>query len=405
MKPTVAKAPAGPRAQSGKATLRVLGTSVSLIEPIRVRAEQDLGIHLDFLIEDATNAQRIAALYPEAFDIYDQWFHNLDLIWPTRSIQALDLERIEHWDQINDLPKRGRISQAAPAAPGGNPAHRLFVQHDGELGVHPSGQISMLPTVHNADSFATHWIKADDQGLDKIDSWAALVDPALAGRVAVQSDAAIGVIDLVLAVQAAGWFDFADPGNLTLKEIESFIERLLALRKKGHFKAFWATEAEAGALVEADKVSITSMWWQGFVGLRQRGVPIRMAVPKEGFRGWYGGLALSRRLEGRRRDVAYEYLNWWLSGYAGAVMSRNNAHISNPTASRPYLSEAEWGYWYEGKPAAEDLRCPYGRKIVAKGETYPGGSYDDRMNRIVIWNSVMDEHNYLVRKWTEVLKS
>lgn len=295
MKPTAAKAPAAPRAQRGKATLRVLGTSVSLIEPIRIRAEQDLGIHLDFLIEDATNAQRIAALYPEAFDVYDQWFHNLDLIWPTRSIQALDLERIEHWEQINDLPKRGRISQAAPAAPGGNPAHRLFVQHDGELGMHPSGQISMLPTVHNADSFATHWIKADDQGLDKVDSWAALVDPAFAGRVAVQSDAAIGVIDLVLAVQAAGWFDFADPGDLTPAEIESFIGRLLALRKKGHFKAFWATEAEAGALVEADKVSITSMWWQGFVGLRRRGVPIRMAVPKEGFRGWYGGLALSRR--------------------------------------------------------------------------------------------------------------
>lgn len=114
-----------PAVHQGKVTLRVLGTSVSLIEPIRKRAEQDLGIFLDFIVEDGTSAQRIAALYPEAFDVYDQWFHNIDLIWPARSIQPLELERIERWDEINALPKLGRLTSVAKVAPGGNPAHRL----------------------------------------------------------------------------------------------------------------------------------------------------------------------------------------------------------------------------------------------------------------------------------------
>lgn len=382
----------------GKPALRVLGTSVSLIEPIRTRAEQDLGITLDFIIEDGTSAQRIAALYPEAFDVYDQWFHNIDLIWPARSIQPLDLTRIERWDEINDLPKRGRLNADAETAPGGNPANRLYVQDDGELGSQPTGHISMLPTVHNADSFAMA------AGGENAESWSALLDNAHTGRVAVQSDAAIGVIDLILAARAAGWTDFRDPGNLTVGEIDTLVDMLLARRRKGHFKAFWATEAEASALFEADRVNVSSMWWQGFVALRRRGVAVTMAAPREGYRGWYGGLALSRDLDDRRRDAAYAYLNWWLSGYAGAVMARNNAHISNPETARAHMSAAEWDYWYGGKPAGEDLRCPYGRVIVRQGERYPGGSYADRLGRIAIWNSVMDEHNYLVRRWTEFLK-
>lgn len=381
-------------------TLRVLGTSVSLIEPIRRRAEEDLGIEVEFIVEDGTSAQRIAALYPEAFDVYDQWFHNIDLIWPARAVRPIELRRIEKWGSINDLPKTGRMAANAAYAPGGNPAARLFVQHDGEIGPVPSERISMLPTVHNADSFAVAANVIDDD--PAVQTWASLLDERFKGRAALQSDAAIGVIDAILALQASGEIRFEDPGNLTVHEIDVFIEKLLALRKRGHFKAWWTTESEAGALFQARRISVASMWWQGFVALRRRGIDIRMAVPREGYRGWYGGLALSSRMDHRKQDAAYDYLNWWLSGYAGAMMTRHNAYISNPEVSRDYLSSAEWAYWYEGSPAAEDLRCPLGRTIVRRGETYPGGSYKDRMSRVAIWNSVMDEHNYLVRRWREV---
>lgn len=391
---------ATPSIMQEKVQLKVLGTSVSLLEPIRQKAEADLGIELDYIIEDGTSAQRIAVLYPEAFDIFDQWFHNLDLIWPARTLQPIDIARIGKWDEINCIPKTGKMSPSARPASGGNPVDRLYVQPDGELGSIPSGHISMLPTVHNADSFAVYG-EDDTQTIRSADSWSRLLDKKYATKVAVQNDAGIGVIDLILATQAAGWFTFENPGNLTIQEIDALMDRLMMLRKKNHFKAFWATETEAVALFEAKKVTVASMWWQGIGALQRRKVPVRTAVPKEGFRGWYGGLSICRYSKGRKLDAAYDYLNWWLSGYAGAVMTRNYAHISNPESSRPYMSEAEWEYWYEGKAAREDLRCPFERKIIPAGTTYPGGSYSERMNNIAIWNSVMNEHNYLVRRWNE----
>lgn len=400
---TMSTGTAAPAVHRGRAMLRVLGTSVSLIEPIRRRCEDDLGIDVEFIVEDGKNAQRIAALHPETFDIYDQWFHNIDLVWPARSMQPVRLDRIERWDEVNDLPKLGRIDAGAAPAPGGNPAQRLYVQPNGELASLPTDEISMLPTVHNADSFA---VAADDPQAERPDaarSWASLLAPRFEGRVSVQSDAAIGLVDLILAARAAGWAEFADPGNLTLEEIDYLLGRLVHLRRRGHFAEFWTTEAEASALLGARRVSVSSMWWQGAIALRRRGIAVRMADPAEGFRGWYGGLALSRALNGRQRDVAYAYLNWWLDGYAGAMMTRNNAHISNPGRARAHLRSAEWDYWYAGLPAREDLRCAQGRVIVRRGDRYPGGSYTDRMRRIAMWNVVMDEHNYLVRRWNKLL--
>ncbi len=53
-------------------TLKVLGTFISLLEAVRVRASADLGFDLAFEALDFPSCQRKAALDPEAYDIYDQ---------------------------------------------------------------------------------------------------------------------------------------------------------------------------------------------------------------------------------------------------------------------------------------------------------------------------------------------
>ncbi|MBL4739660.1 MAG: hypothetical protein JKY12_01620, partial [Sneathiella sp.] len=50
-----------------------------------------------------------------------------------------------------------------------------------------------------------------------------------------------------------------------------------------------------------------------------------------------------------------------------------------------------------------DLSDPQGRKIIEKGAIREGGSHQDRMSNIVMWNTLMDEQNYLVRRWNELL--
>jgi putative spermidine/putrescine transport system substrate-binding protein len=56
----------------GKVTLRVMGTSVTLLENIRQEAEKDLGIKLEFNVLDGVDAQRVGVMHNDTYDIYDQ---------------------------------------------------------------------------------------------------------------------------------------------------------------------------------------------------------------------------------------------------------------------------------------------------------------------------------------------
>ncbi len=389
---------ANPAVKRVRPPLRVLGTSVTQIEAVKQTARDDLGLDLDFITLDGTEAQRRGALAPQSFDVYDQWFHDIDLIWPTGSIRPIEIARIDRWDEINDLPKTGRLGIGARRAAGGDPSRRLFVQLDGSLGDQPSSRVSMLPTVHNADSLAVV-----GEGGDGVTSWGALLEPEWAGRVVLQADAAIGSLDMLLALRARGEMDVNDLGDLSIEEIDDLVARLRSYRQAGHFRAFWADEAEAVAQMRAGESMIGSLWWSGVTRLRALGVPVHVSTPREGYRGWFGGLGLSARLDDWALDAAYDYLNWWLEGPAGALMARNGAYMSNPETVRPHLSENEWEFWYRGRAASDTIRDTEGRPIFQPGERREGGAYEKRLSRVVVWDTVMNEHNYLVRRWDHAL--
>jgi putative spermidine/putrescine transport system substrate-binding protein len=390
-----------------KVELRVLGTSVTLQEHIRKRAEQDLGIKLRFVVQDGGSVQRDGVMHPDRYELYDQWFHSIDCLWPTHALQPIELSRIRRWDEVNALPRTGRLGKASAQAGGAGcvPADRLFVQADGTLARKPSERISMLPLTHNADSFVYLQDAMPASLTDGEESWAWLLAPELAGRVALQADAAIGAIDAALAVEASGLMRFRDIGNLEIEEIDGLIGTLIEFKRRGHFAGFWSSFAEAAQLMIANKVVIQSIWSPATVELERAGLNFRLARPREGYRAWFGGIGISRLAHGRVLDAAYEYLNWWLEGWAGATMARQGFYISNPERSRVQMSDAEWAYWYDGARASADLPGPTSKHLVPVGQMRDGGDYVARMSRIAVWDSVMDEHNYLVRRWTEFMRS
>lgn len=387
--------------RAGKPRLRVLGTAISLLEELRVRAETDLGIDISFDNNDFVVTQHKAAQEPESYDIYDQCFHNLDIVWHWRAIQPIEISRITLWDEINDLTKTNRIGPGARAGQGDIPARKLYVQPSLALDHTPTGSISMLPTTHNFDSFA---YRADGSVPESaVNSWAALLDERWSGRVALVDEPAIGVFDAALAAQAAGLMHFGDIGNMTAAEIDQLFDLLESRCKAGFFRGFWRKDENAAQLMINDETDIQSMWSPGLGIVNGRGFPARMSVPIEGYRAWHGGLCLSRCLSGRQLDIAYEYLNWWISGWPGSVVARQGYYISTPQRSRRYLTPAEWDYWYEGLPAREDLPGPDGSIHVRRGSKRSGGSYWQRANNIAVWNTTMDEHNYLVRRWMQLV--
>jgi putative spermidine/putrescine transport system substrate-binding protein len=76
-----------------------------------------------------------------------------------------------------------------------------------------------------------------------------------------------------------------------------------------------------------------------------------------------------------------------------------------PDNVKKHLSAAEWDYWYMGKPAAEALSDPWGNPLVEPGEIRDGGSYETRFSNIAVWNSLMKENDYLVKRWAEFLSA
>lgn len=388
--------------RDGRPVLRVLGTEITALDELQKRAEADLGIEVRFENLDFLSAQRRAATRPDAFDVYDQCFHNLDIVWFWRAIQPIDLARIRLWDEVTDLTKTGRIGPNASFGHGDAPVTKLFVQPGQSLGPVPTRHISMLPTVHNLDSFAYRpdTVSGDHE---RVASWSALLDERWRGRAALVDEPAIGVFDAALAAQAMGVMSFQDIGNMSTAEIDALIGILERHKRAGHFHGFWRTAAEAAEMMAAGETDIQSMWSPGITALRRRGVAVEEAVPQEGYRAWHGGLCLSSRLAGRDLDVAYEYLNWWLEGFAGAVVARQGYYMSIPGRVRAHLTPAEWSYWYEGEPTPVDLPGPDGSITVKAGSVRPGGSYWQRASSIAVWNTTMDEHNYLVRRWSQLV--
>ncbi|MFL9911403.1 ABC transporter substrate-binding protein [Paraburkholderia sp. RL17-337-BIB-A] len=381
--------------------MRVLGTTSTLQEHIRKQAEEDLGIRLRFIVDDSSAVQRAGVMHPESYEIYDQWFHSIDYLWPARALQPIDVTRISRWQEVNSLPRANSLARHKCASAGSVPVNRLYVQADGSLARKASDRISMLPLTHNADSFVYLRDTLPPALAATPESWAWLLAPELAGRVALQADAAIGAIDAALAVEASGLMQFADIGNLTIEEIDA----LIGFKRRGHFAGFWSTFADAAQMMIANKVVIQSVWSPAAVELQRAGLQFRLASPKEGYRAWFGGMSLSRVAQGRVLDAAYDYLNWWLDGWAGAAMARQGFYISNSERSRGYLDAAEWAYWYDGKPAEFELPGPTSKHLIAAGQQRDGGNYVSRMGRIAVWNSVMDEHNYLVRRWNEFMQA
>lgn len=110
-------------------------------------------------------------------------------------------------------------------------------------------------------------------------------------------------------------------------------------------------------------------------------------------------------LEGIKLEAAYEYLNWMLTGPYGAFVARQGYYSAVPETTKASLSPEEWDYWYGGKPAALEIKDPFGTVMEQPGRSRDGGSFEDRIGGIRCWNTTMDEGEYLVQRWNDFVAS
>jgi len=387
------------RSFAADAGLRTIGLGVSIINEIQDKATKDLGFPVVGQALGYGDMFSKMLNQNDQYEIGEGYFNDLRVMGPAKVWQPIDTKKLKDWEKVTNLTKTGKLTPEASEGQGDAPFKLMWCDENGNKVKGPSRYIIMTPTFHNADSIGYN-PKATGRA---IESWGELLSKDFKGKVALLNVPQIGTMDAALAVEALGLKKFGDKGNMTKEEIDFLVTYLIQRKKEGHFRAFWENFGQSVNLMVNGEVALESMWSPAVTAIRAEGVPCVYAFPKEGMRGWHGGHAISAKVKGKQLDQAYEYINWWLAGWAGAFVARQGYYHSIPDNVKANLPAEDWDYWYMGKPAAKDLTDPFGTVIIKKGETREGGSYWTRYSRIAVWNSLMDENDYLVKRWTEFL--
>ncbi len=382
-------------------TLRQFGTGVSNLNDVAVKVKEDLGFTLQMTALDSDAVTQRAATQPNSFDIADIEYWICKKVWPTGNLQAMDTTKITNFDKISPIFITGKLHPDSVVAQGTAPSKVGFVTEEGskEFATEPTQWMTLIPTIYNADTLG---IRPDLIGRP-IEHWSELLNPEFKGKASILDISSIGIMDAAMVCESMGEVQYGDKGNMTKEEIDKTMAIFTEAKKNGQFRAFWKTFDESVNLMASGEVVIQSMWSPAITAVKTRGIPCVYQPLVEGYRSWGGGLGLSKALTGLELDAAYEYINWYLSGWVGGYLMRQGYYSAVPSTSKEFMSENEWGYWYEGKAATADIVSPTGDKLASAGDVRDGGSYDERMGKVACWNSVMDENQYMVRKWNEFI--
>ncbi|KJE34126.1 ABC transporter substrate-binding protein [Thalassospira sp. HJ] len=382
-------------------TLRQFGTGVSNINAVADKVKEDLGFTLQMTALDSDAVAQRAVTQPNSFDIADIEYWICKKVFPAGTMQPMDTTKLKNYEYISKLFIDGKLTPDSEIAQGTAPHTVGFVEgaDSVEFASAPTQWMTLIPTIYNADTLGIRPDLIDRE----ITSWADLLDPAFKGKASILNIPSIGIMDAAMVCEAMGEVTYGDKGNMTQEEIDKTIAVMIDAKKAGQFRAFWKSFDESVNLMASGEVVIQSMWSPAVAAVRSKGIACKYQPLKEGYRAWGGGIGLAKHLSGLELEAAYEYIDWYLSGWVGAYLNRQGYYSAAPATAKKFMSEDEWGFWMEGKAAEGDILSPDGKVMEKAGAVRDGGSYEERMGSVACWNSVMDENKHMVRKWNEFI--
>lgn len=382
-------------------TLRQFGTGVSNLNAVAEKVKSDLGFTLQMTALDTDAVTQKAVTQPKSYDIADIEYFAIKKVFPTGVMQPMDAKKIKLYDKIVPIFTKGKLTPNSAVAQGTTPYSVGYVNgpNGKTFAKGATGWMTLIPTIYNADTLG---IRPDLVGRP-ITNWKDLVDPAFKGKASILNIPSIGIMDAAMVMESLGTMKYGDKGNMTKPEIDKTIAFLIETKKAGQFRAFWKSFDESVNLMASGEVIIQSMWSPAVAAVRSKGIQCKYQPLAEGYRAWAGGLGLARHLSGLELDTAYEYINWYLSGWVGAYLNRQGYYSAVLETAKENMSPDEWGYWMEGKPAKADILSPEGKVMEKAGAVRDGGSFTERMGHVACWNSVMNEDRYMIQKWNEFI--
>jgi putative spermidine/putrescine transport system substrate-binding protein len=385
----------------GPVVLRYVGTAVNQSREIKDKVKEDLGIVIEYVPVTSDDVVRRAVTQPNSFDILDSEYWMLKKIIPSGNLLGMDAKRIKLVNDITPVFTKGEIGGKKIGDQGTAPRKVSFLpaREAKTFATEQTQWMTLIPTTYNADTLG---IRPDKIGRP-ITSWAELLNPEFKGKAALLNIPSIGIMDAAMVVEATGQHKYADKGNMTRAEIDLTMKVLTEAKRAGQFRAFWKDFNESVNLMASGEVVIQSMWSPAVTAVRSKGVPCVYQPLKEGYRAWAAGFGIPKTLTGKKLDATYDFINWFLSGWAGAFLNRQGYYSAVLSTAKANMQPYEWAFWMEGKPASQDIKAPDGTVMEKAGSVRDGGSYEARMGGVACWNAVMDENDYMVRKWNEFI--
>jgi len=383
--------------------LRYLGTAVNQSPDIARKVKEDTGIAIEYIPVTTDDVTRRVITQPNSFDIVDTEYFSLKKLVPSGNLLAMDGAKIKNFDKITPVFTKGALPSGKVIGDQGTaPKKVMFLEGENstKFATQPTQWATLIPTVYNADTLGIR----PDLIKRPINNWKELLNPEFKGKASILNIPSIGIMDAAMVIESMGEYKYPDKGNMTREEIDRTMKVLTEAKKAGQFRAFWKDFNESVNLMASGETVIQSMWSPAVTAVKSKGIPCVYQPLAEGYRAWAAGFALSKSIKATKKaDLAYEFVNWFLDGWAGAYLNRQGYYSALLETAKAKMEPYEWAFWMEGKPAEKDIKAPDGTLLEKAGAVRDGGSYDDRMGAVACWNAVMDENDYMVKKWNEFI--
>src|SRR5216684_3979811 len=335
--------------------LRYLGTAVNEGDEVSKKCLADTGIKIEYITATTDDVTKRVITQPNSFDVLDTEYFSLKKLVPSGNIFALDAKKIKEFDNITPVFTKGELPNGKKiGAQGTAPWKVLYLEgaNSKTFSKTPTEFVTLIPTVYNADTLGIR----PDLIKRPIGSWAELLNPEFKGKASILNIPSIGIMDAAMVVEATGQHQYADKGNMTKAEIDLTMKILTEAKKAGQFRAFWKDFNESVNLMASGEVVIQSMWSPAVTKVRTKGIPCVFQPLKEGYRSWASGFCMSKGVTPKQAEWVYEFVNWYLSGWAGAYLNRQGYYSAVLSTAKAKMQPYEWAYWMGGKPAEKDIK-------------------------------------------------
>ena len=344
-----------------------------------------------------------AVTQPNTFDLLDTEYFSLKKIVPSGNLLGIDAKRIKNADKITPLFTKGEVGGKKIGDQGTAPKKVMYPRRRRSPRTSPTAPtqwMTLIPTVYNADTLGIR----PDLIKRPIESWKELLNPEFKGKAADPQhpvDRHHGRRDggrghRPVQVPRQGQHDQGrdrphDEGPDRGQEGRPVPRVLEGLQRE---------RQPDGLGRGGDPVDVVAGRHGGALQGHRLHLPAAEGrLPRLGV-----GL---RRAEGaspaRRPTSPTSSSTGSSSGWAGAYLNRQGYYCAVLETAKANMEPYEWAYWMEGKPADEDIKAPDGALLEKAGSVRDGGTYEERMGGVACWNAVMDENDYMVRKWNEFI--